>query len=248
MTRIAEICCGSLEDAIHAQNAGADRIELNNAMYLLGLTPSIGTIKQVVNNCTVPIVVMVRPRPGGFFYNEYEFRTMLTDIEAIMNFDVEGIAFGCLDDNCHIDIEKNKKIIDKIHQYNRDAIFHRAFDCVKDPYQSMEVLIDLGVKRVLTSGLKNTAMEGIDLLKKLQDQYGDKIEILAGGGVSATNSSILMNKTGIMQYHSSCKSWRKDATTISNVSFAFADPPHEEEYNIVDFDLATRFVKAIKEY
>ncbi|OCA83138.1 copper homeostasis protein CutC [Bacillus sp. FJAT-27225] len=247
MKRIAEICCGSLEDAINAQNAGADRIELTNAMYLSGLTPSIGTIKQVVNNCTIPIVAMVRPRPGGFFYNDYEFRTMLADTEAIMDFNVEGIAFGCLDENCHIDIDKSKEIIDMIHQKNKDAIFHRAFDCVKDPYQSMEILIDLGVKRVLTSGLNNTAMEGIELLTKLQDKYGDKIEILTGGGVNAENASVLMNKTGILQYHSSCKNWMRDKTTISNdVSFAFAEPPHQEEYNIVDPGIATDFVKAIK--
>ncbi|MFT4413755.1 copper homeostasis protein CutC [Fredinandcohnia humi] len=246
MKRIAEICCGSLEDALHAEKAGADRIELNNAMYLFGLTPSIGTIQRVVNNCTIPIVVMVRPRPGGFFYNEYEFRTMLSDIEALMDFTIEGVAFGCLDENCNIDIEKNKKIIEMIHKNKKDAVFHRAFDCVQDPYKSIEVLIDLGVKRVLTSGLKNTAWEGMELLTKLQDKYGEKIEIVAGGGVNASNASDLIHKTGVLQYHSSCKNWRKDPTTISNVSFAFAEHPHQEDYNVVDFYQATRFVKAIK--
>lgn len=248
MKRIAEICCGSLEDALNAQKAGADRIELNNAMYLLGLTPSIGTIQQVITNCTIPIVVMVRPRPGGFFYNEFEFRTMITDIEAIVDYDIEGIAFGCLDENCNIDIEKNRKIIDIIHRHNKDAVFHRAFDCVKDPYKSLEELIDLGVKRVLTSGLKSTATEGKEILTKLQHEYGDKIEILAGGGVNASNLSNLMNETGILQYHSSCKNWRRDPTTISNVSFSFADIPHQEDYNIVDFSEAINFVNAIKNF
>ncbi|MEH7387317.1 copper homeostasis protein CutC [Bacillus sp. JJ1521] len=248
MKRIAEICCGSLEDALNAQKAGADRIELNNAMYLLGLTPSIGTIQQVVANCTIPIVVMVRPRPGGFLYNEFEFRTMISDIEAILDYNIEGIAFGCLDENCNIDIEKNREIIDIIHSNNKDAVFHRAFDCVKDPFQSLEVLIDLGVKRVLTSGLKSTATEGKEILTKLQHEYGDKIEILAGGGVNASNISNLMNETGILQYHSSCKNWRRDPTTISNVSFSFAGNPHQEDYNIVDFSKAINFVNAIKNF
>ena len=93
MTRIAEICCGSLEDAVIAEKAGAHRIELNNAMYLGGLTPSLGTIELVVENCNIPIVVMARPRPGGFHYNEYEFNTMLSDIETMMNYDIEGVAF-----------------------------------------------------------------------------------------------------------------------------------------------------------
>ncbi|WP_082692890.1 copper homeostasis protein CutC [Bacillus sp. FJAT-29814] len=247
MERMAEICCGSLEDALTAQRAGADRIELNNAMFLYGLTPSIGTVKLVVENCHIPIVAMVRPRPGGFFYNDDEFRTILADIEALADFDIEGIVFGCLDQDGNIDKDKNQAIVDMIHKYNKDAIFHRAFDCVKDPYQSMEELIDMGVKRVLTSGLKSTAMEGIDLLAELQHKYGEKIEILAGGGVNATNSSSLMNKTGILQYHSSCKNWRRDPTTIGNVSFAFAEPPHQEDYNLVDYNAAVKFVKALKE-
>jgi copper homeostasis protein len=246
MHEIAEICCGSLEDALVAQKAGADRIELNNAMYLLGLTPSLGTIQQVVEQCTIPIVVMVRPRPGGFFYNDYEIKTMLSDIEAILQYDVEGIAFGCLDENCSIDIEKSKKLIELIHSKKKDAIFHRAFDCVKDPYKSIEVLIELGVKRVLTSGLKPSAIEGVELITKLQQEYGNQIEILVGGGVRASNASDIIHKTGVLQYHSSCKGWRRDPTTIHHVSFAFAEYPHQEKYNIVDVHEATQFVKAIK--
>ena len=115
MKRIAEICCGSLEDALIAQKAGADRIELNNAVYLGGLTPSMGTIKLTAENCNIPIVVMVRPRPGGFCYNDYEFKTMISDIEAMGNYNIEGFAFGCLDENRNIDKEKNKTIIISTH-------------------------------------------------------------------------------------------------------------------------------------
>lgn len=138
MEKIVEICCGSLEDALISQKAGADRIELNSAMHL-------------------------------------------------------------------------------------------------------------GVKRVLTSGLKPKAVEGVDLLAKLQNKYGDKIEILAGSGVNASNCTYLINETGISQYHSSCKSWRTDLTTISNVSFAYAEAPHEKDYDIVSYDEIIKFVKAVKE-
>ncbi len=182
MKKVAEICCGSIEDALIAQRAGADRIELNNAMYLFGLTPSLGTIKLAVESCHVPLVVMARPRPGGFNYNDHELDTILADIESMVEYDIEGVAFGCLDENRNIDKEKNKKIIDVIHKGNKDAIFHRAFDGVKNPFRSMELLIDLGVKRVLTSGLNTTAERGVELLAELQHSYGDKIEILAGGG------------------------------------------------------------------
>lgn len=248
LNRVAEICCGSLEDALVAEKAGADRIELNNAMFLSGLTPSLGTIDLVVHQCNISIVVMVRPRPGGFFYNPYEFETIVADVEAIAKYDIEGIAFGCLDENGNIDQEKNKRIIDLIHNYQKDAIFHRAFDFVNDPFESIEILIELGVKRVLTSGLKNSAMEGIELLRELEEKYGDKIDILVGGGVNSDNVSHFIQQTGIKQYHSSCTGWRRDPTTFKEqVSFSFAEPPHHEDYNIVDYQTAIKFVSSVKE-
>lgn len=248
MERIAEIVCGSLEDALNAEKAGADRIELNNAMYLHGLTPSFGTIKLVVEQCNIPVVVMVRPRPGGFYYNDYEFNTMLADIEYMMEYNIEGVVFGCLDENGNIDKEKNKQIMDILNKHNKDGIFHRAFDCVTDPYESIETLIDLGFKRVLTTGLKATAVEGVDLLAKLQQKYGDKIEILVGDGVmKPSDCNFLINKTNVHQFHSPSTTWRDDPTTISeNVSFGFAEPPHEAAYNIVDYDETVEFVKAVK--
>ena len=86
----------------------------------------------------------------------------------------------------------------------------------------------------------------MDLLTELQYRYGDKIEVLAGGGVNASNCSYLINETGIIQYHSSCKSWRTDPTTIGNVSFAYGEPPHEKDYDIVNYHEAIKFVKEVK--
>lgn len=247
MKKVAEICCDSLEGALIAEKAGADRIELNSSMYLYGLTPSIGTIDLVTQHCHIPIVAMARPRPGGFRYNENEFQTMYADIEAMLDYNIEGIAFGCLDEHREIDKDQCEKIVDLIHKYDKDAIFHRAFDAVEDPFQSIETLIDLGVKRVLTGGLTEKAVNGINLLAALQEKYGDKIEILAGGGVTSGNVADLIRQTGISQYHSSCKSWRKDPTTVNrHMSFAFAQPPHEEYYNVVDYERAVQFVASVK--
>ncbi|NLJ41974.1 MAG: copper homeostasis protein CutC [Clostridiales bacterium] len=247
MKRVVEICCGGLEDAIIAEKAGADQIELNNATYLDGLTPSLGTIKMVLEHCSIPVIAMVRPRPGGFHYNEYEFKTMLADVESMVDYDLDGIVFGCLDENGDIDRDKNKRLIDIIHANGKDAVFHKAFDCVRDPYKSIEMLIDLGVKRILTCGLKPTAIEGIDLLAELQDKYGKEIEILIGDGVMSTEDvKVVIEKTGVRQYHDICTTWRRDPTTIGNVSFSYAQPPNEERYNIVDYDKIVEFVKAVK--
>ncbi|MBS4535588.1 copper homeostasis protein CutC [Clostridium sp. D2Q-14] len=243
---MAEICCDSLEDALIAQRGGAHRIELNNSIHLGGLTPSMGTIRLVAKNCRIPIVVMVRPRGAGFYYNDYEFNTMISDIETMMAYDIEGVAFGCLDENGKIDKIKNKKIIDILNNNNKDAIFHRAFDCVKNPYESIEILIELGVKRVLTSGLRTKAIEAVELLAELQYKYGDKIEILVGSGVNESNVKFLIDKTNIMQYHSSCKAWRKDPTTVNNISYAYAEHPHEQDYNIVDYKKVIKFVNRLE--
>jgi len=246
VARVAEICCGSLEDSIIAEKAGADRIELNNAMYLGGLTPSIGTINEVLKNCQIPVVVMVRPRPGGFYYNDYEFNTMLTDIRLIAQYPIKGIVFGCLTESREIDEYKTSKIIDLANQNNLETIFHRAFDCVGNPYRSIEKLIKMGVKRVLTSGLQPKAEAGIEVLVKLQKVYGNDIEILVGSGVNASNCARLIQKTDIKQYHSSCRSWRNDPTTVGNVSYSYAKSPNEEQYEIVSYEKAVEFVKAVK--
>ena len=139
-------------------------------------------------------------------------------------------------------------MISIIHSHGKEAVFHRAFDCTDNPYRSMELLIDMGVDRVLTSGLKAKAAQGTALLKELQAMYGDRIEILAGSGIHAGNARKLMDDTGITQVHSSCKDWVKDPTTIVNsVSYAFGDAPNENAYDVVSEELVRRLLISIGE-
>ena len=175
MDKVLEICCGSYEDALAAYRGGAKRIELNSALYLGGLTPSLGTLQLVKENTNLKVIAMVRPRGAGFCYSEADFETMKMDAEILMENGADGIAFGCLDENGEIHTEQTKEIINIIKKYHGEAVFHRAFDCVKNPLESMETIIALGVDRVLTSGLKEKAPEGIELIAKLQKRYGDKI-------------------------------------------------------------------------
>ena len=125
-------------------------------------------------------------------------------------------------------------------------MFHRAFDCSKDPWGTMEQLIDLGVDRVLTSGLKATAPEGAELIGELQKRFGDQIEILAGSGVNVTNACELMEKTGIYQVHSSCKTWNTDLTTVGeSVSYSIASGGRERQYDVVSKDLVQGLVEKV---
>lgn len=243
-----EICCGSYYDAAQAVLGGARRIELNSGLHLGGLTPSLGTLELVKENCNIRTVAMVRPRGGGFCYCKEDFEVMVRDVKLLVSHGADGIAFGCLNPNATINREQNERLIATIHEYGKEAVFHRAFDCTSDPYRSMELLIDMGVDRVLTSGLKARAVDGAPLLHKLQSMYGDRIQILAGSGINASNGRRLMEETGITQIHSSCKDWVKDPTTVVNgVSYAFAPAPNETAYDVVSAGLVRRLLESIGE-
>lgn len=247
MTKV-EICCGSYEDCLNAQKGKADRIELNSALHLGGLTPSIGTLKQAKQDVTLPIICMVRPRGAGFYYTEAEYKAMMADAKELLEAGADGLAFGFLHEDGTVDVKRNQAMIELIHSYQKEAVFHRAFDCAKDAYETMETLIELGVDRVLTSGLEAKAWDGRALIKDLQEKYGDKIEILAGSGVNATNAKALMEETGISQVHSSCKAWVKDSTTNVNpgVTYAYAAGDLALCYDVVSADLVATLMASVQ--
>lgn len=247
MKRLIEVCAGSYGDVVAAYRGGADRVELNSALHLGGLTPSVGSLVLAKRHTGMKIITMVRPRGAGFHYDEDEFEVMLADVKSMLDNGADGIAFGCLDEHGNIDIEKNKQIIAMIKAANKEAVFHRAFDCASNPYEAMETLIALGVDRVLTSGLEAKAMQGKELIKELQSRYGKQIEILAGSGMNAGNAKEMMDYTGIYQVHSSCKDWRNDpTTTMNNVTYAYSNGEHTNDYDVVSEELVKQIVASIQ--
>ena len=246
MNRMIEICCGSYDDALASYRGGAKRIELNSALYLGGLTPSLASLILTKKNTDLKVITMVRPRAAGFCYTNEEFETMKLDVTLMLENGADGIAFGCLTSDSEIDVKQTKEIVDIIKSFNKEVVFHRAFDCVRDVDKAMNTLIELGVDRVLTSGLKPKAMDGIEMIKYLQDKYGDRIEILAGSGMNASNAKEMMDRTGISQVHSSCKGWRNDATTSGKyVNYCYAGDPHQNDYDVVDEELVRKIVNSI---
>lgn len=247
MKPIIEVCAGSYYDVVAAHKGGADRVELNSALHLGGLTPSVGALALAKRHTGMKIITMVRPRGGGFHYNEEDFETMLADVKVMLDNGADGIAFGCLDEHGNIDVAQNKQIIDMIKAAGKEVVFHRAFDCASDPDEAMKTLISLGVDRVLTSGLEAKAMQGKELIKHLQEAYGDQIELLAGSGMNASNAKEMMEYTGIHQVHSSCKAWKSDpTTTMNNVTYAYAEGEHINDYDVVDEALVKQLVEAVK--
>lgn len=247
MKNIVEICCGGYYDAKQAYLGGADRIELNSGLFLGGLTPSIASLEFIKEEFDLKVICMVRPRGAGFCYNDEDKKVMFREAKSLLKANTDGIAFGFLDKNKNIDIESTKKMIDIIKSFDikREVVFHRAFDCVNNPYESIELLINLGVDRVLTSGLKDKAIEGLELIKNLNNKYGDKIEILAGSGINYQNAKEIIDKTGINQVHSSCKDFIKDETTSSeSVSYAYLN--NENKYEVVSCKLVKKLIESVK--
>ena len=246
MEKIVEICCGSYEDALAAYGGGAQRIELNSALYLGGLTPSLGSLILTKKYTNLKVIAMVRPRGAGFCYTESEFEMMKMDAELLMKNGADGIAFGCLDENSNIDMDKTTEMIRIINKYQGEVVFHRAFDCIRDPHKAIKVLIELGVDRILTSGLQEKAMDGINLIAELQENYGKEIEILAGSGINISNVKEIMSKTGITQVHSSCKDWKEDVTTSGEyVSFSYGVGSKKELYDVVSRELVKQMVDVL---
>ncbi len=81
---LLEVPVASAEDALAAQAGGADRLELNAALALGGLTPSLGTLIEVRAAVRLPLLVMVRPRSGGFAYSAADFRVMQRDADLAL--------------------------------------------------------------------------------------------------------------------------------------------------------------------
>lgn len=201
-----EICIGNIDDAITASKYPIDRIELNSALELGGLTPSLNTLITLKKTITTPLCCMVRPRGGDFAYTDLEFETMLKDAKLLLDNGADGIVFGFIKDN-KIDGARTSKMVKLIHSYNRQAIFHKAFDEIDDLDDALKTLIELKIDRVLTGGGLDSdhIVEGAKVIGNLQDKYGDKIELLPGGGVRINNIVDVVSNAKSHQVHMTSK-------------------------------------------
>lgn len=200
---LIEICVDSLASAIAAERAGANRIELCSALSLGGLTPGAGLIQQVREKVNLTLHVMIRPREGDFCYSEAEFTVMKAEIATAKQLHADGVIFGLLLPDGNIDTERTKTLARDAYPLN--VTFHRAFDLSNDPFAALEEIISCGANRILTSGQTPTAMEGAALIAKLVKQAGNRITILPGAGINASNISKIRKITDASEFHLSGK-------------------------------------------
>ena len=200
-----EICCGTIDDCLVASKHKVDRIELNSALELGGLTPSIATLRMAKKMIDLPICCMVRPRTSGFMYTEPQIESMFMDAQILLEENADGIVFGFLNKDHTVDKELTKKMVDLIHSYGKEAVFHKAFDECYDLEKAIVDLIDCKVDRILTGGGKVDIITGSKVCGDLQDKYGDKIQILVGGGVRIHNINHIVNLSHTGQVHMTAK-------------------------------------------
>ncbi|MBC8953149.1 copper homeostasis protein CutC [Xenorhabdus sp. PB62.4] len=194
-----EICCYSISCALVAQQAGADRIELCASPSEGGVTPSFGALRQAVQQISIPVHPIVRPRGGDFCYSNTDFEVMKNDVALIRDMGFPGIVFGVLNEEGHIDWLRMRQLMSL--SGNMAVTFHRAFDMCLNPYAALQQLTELGVQRILTSGQQQNAEMGLPLLKELVQASQGPI-IMPGAGVRMSNISKFL-EIGATEIHSS---------------------------------------------
>jgi copper homeostasis protein len=237
---LIEIAVFNLESAIAAYNAGAHRIELCSAPAEGGLTPSAATMRLTRKYVKIPIHVMIRPREGDFCYSEKEFETMLLDVAAAKVVGMEGVVAGILNPDGTVDEERTAILVDAAAPMN--VTFHRAFDMAADQDKAMEDIIYAGCARILTSGGKQTAPEGIVKLAELVKKADNRISIMPGSGLNAKNIKQIAEATGAKEMHLSARTFVPGKMKFKQplVSMGSSD-------SMPDYDLQLPDESAIKE-
>ena len=199
-----------------AADNGADRIELCANPHEGGTTPSYGMMKAARKSTQIQVFPIIRPRGGDFLYTAAEFEAMKDDIKSAQDIGCEGVVIGMLNEDGSVDVERCQELVELAN--GMEVTFHRAFDRVNDALKSLEQIIVMGCKRILSSGLKPTAIEGIPMLKTLVSQANGRIKIMPGSGVRSENIMQLAEETGAICFHSSARKSLESQMNYFNTS------------------------------
>lgn len=196
---IKEACIETLEEAIAAQRLGADRIEYCSRLDLDGLTPNLQEIETATQKLYIPIMAMVRPRGGNFEYTAEEFDVMKKEVQILKDLGIKGVVFGILMGS-EIDVERTRALAELA--YPMEVCFHKAIDDVADPIKAVKQLNDIPeITRILTSGQKPTALEGLATLKAMIEVAREDLSIMPAGKVKGSNIDIIHKELNAKEYH-----------------------------------------------
>ncbi|MEL6303663.1 MAG: copper homeostasis protein CutC [Bacteroidota bacterium] len=239
---LVEVCANSLESALNAQKAGADRIELCAELGVGGITPSYGLIAEVKKRLDIPIHVLIRPRSGHFTYSDFDFEVMKRDIGFCKEIGVDGIVSGMLLPDFTLDMAKMETLVQLT--YPLKFTFHRAFDWVEDPLESLKQLEVLQVDNILTSGQSSSAEIGVDLLQELEAQ-SQRTTIIAGGGIRPENCHIFQN-AGLKALHLSGTSFVSHINTDHKIDINSSKHLREASIAVTQTETIRQIVTVVK--
>ena len=241
-----EICVEGIDGLVAAQDGGADRVELCASLLEGGLTPSFGVVREAQRVATIPFHVIIRPRGGDFLYSDLEFASMLEDVKTLRDMNIAGVVIGCLTADGRIDEERTKALVDAAGPMK--VTCHRAFDMTADFREALEALIRCGVDRVLTSGQRDTALEGIEILKETAALANGRIVVMACGGLDETNIAQIRQATGVDEMHFAALKTVKSGMTSRNPHVGMGGTALEREYEITltDTEAVSRTIAAAK--
>jgi copper homeostasis protein len=196
---LIEVCVDSVASAAAAQRGGAARVELCSSLIEGGVTPSAGMIEAVRKTISIGLQVIIRPRGGDFCYEEDEFHLMCRDICVAKGVGADGVVLGILTVNGAVDVPRTRQLVELARPLN--VTFHRAFDMSSDLLQALEDVCATGADRILTSGGEQDCLQGTDTIARLVKAAGNRIMIMAGGGIGHKDVSTILERTGVNQIH-----------------------------------------------
>ena len=238
---LLEVCLESPEAAELAEAAGADRIELCSGLCVGGLTPSDGLISETLRRTSLPLHILIRPRSGGFVYSPREVEVMKRDVERALELGVQGVVVGALNRAGSLDSEVLHSLLDRVGQESSTTL-HRAFDFARDWRDALDEAVALGFDRVLSSGQAPSAGEGIDTLAAMVRRAGDRIQVMAGGGVRPGCAAENVRSTQVAELHFSA-SRRVTTPSASRALLSSAAPLAVNEHRELDAALVTELVR-----
>lgn len=243
---LLEICLDSVESAIAAQAGGADRVELCDNLIEGGTTPSAGTIALARKHIDIGLNVIIRPRGGDFCFSEIEFEVMKHDIELARELGANGVVIGLLNPDGSIDRERTAALVELARPLS--VTFHRAFDMSRDPYEALELLVALGIDRILTSGQEISVLEGLDLITELVQQAGDRIIVMPGGGITERNIGKIIAQCGAKEAHVVGTTSVESPMTYRNPNCFMGGELRPPEFTrmVTDANRIRQFVQAVR--
>jgi copper homeostasis protein len=232
---LIELCVEGIDGFLAAQDAGADRVELCASLVEGGLTPSLATIRAAVKAARIPVHVIIRPRGGDFLYSEAEFETMVGDIIALRDEGVSGVVIGCLTPDGRIDEARTKALVEAARPMS--VTCHRAFDMTADAGEALEALVRCGVDRVLTSGQRDTAVEGLAMLKSTVERAAGRIVVMGCGALDAVNIAGVRDGAGLSELHFAALKTVSSAMTFRNAHVGMGGTEKDREYELTLTDV-----------